>query len=170
MPFATSATDANRTRTRRSRLAIEIVVVLACRLAATLSVLGSGFRAISDDDYARAVIAQRFVTEPRLDPSGTSWLPLPFWVMGGAMVAFGRSLGVARGAAIALALGSGVCMHLALIHWRVPPRERVLGLALVFVLPWSVWTTATTVPEASTAALTAAAVPPARSRSTASNN
>ncbi|MCH2110699.1 MAG: hypothetical protein MK135_15360, partial [Polyangiaceae bacterium] len=38
--------------------------------------------AISDDDYARVVIAQEFVHHPQLDPSGTSWLPLPFIATG----------------------------------------------------------------------------------------
>jgi hypothetical protein len=33
---------------------------------------------VSDDDYARVVIAQRLSLA--LDPSGTSWLPFPFWL------------------------------------------------------------------------------------------
>ena len=63
-----------------------------------------GFTHVSDDDYARTVIAQTFAHAPQLDPSGTSWLPLPFWLDGAVMMVVGRSLAVAR--AIAFALGA----------------------------------------------------------------
>ena len=131
---------------------------MGLRLVAALVVLGTGFRAISDDDYARTVIAQRFVAAPKLDPSGTSWLPFPFHAMGGAMALFGRSIEVARGASVALSLAGGVAMHLALVAWVVPRRARVLGIAAVSVLPWTLWTTVATVPEAFTAAFVASSV------------
>jgi hypothetical protein len=38
--------------------------------------------ALSDDDYARLTIALDVARTPRLDPSGTSWLPAPFWLYG----------------------------------------------------------------------------------------
>ena len=139
-------------------LVAEVASLVGLRLIAALAVLGSGFRAISDDDYARTVIAQRFVAAPKLDPSGTSWLPFPFHAMGGAMALFGRSIEVARGASVALALAGGVAMHLALVVWGVPRRARVLGMAAVAVLPWTLWTTVATVPEAFTAAFVASAV------------
>ncbi len=60
----------------------DAVGVGVAKLVASLAVLGSGFRAVSEDDYARIVIAQRFAAAPRLDPSGTRWLPLPFWLYG----------------------------------------------------------------------------------------
>ena len=61
-------------------------------------VLALGFDHVSDDDYARVTIAQSFAHAPRLDPSGTSWLPFPFWALGSVMAVFGRSLEVARAA------------------------------------------------------------------------
>lgn len=141
-----------------SSLWLEVLAVAGARALATLAVLAAGFRAISDDDYARVVIAERWVAAPRLDPSGTSWLPFPFWIMGAAMGALGRSLATARLASIALSLVAGVALHGALVAAGVPRQSRVVGLAALFLLPWSLWTTAATVPEAPTAAFVAAAV------------
>jgi hypothetical protein len=39
---------------------------------------------------------------PHLDPSGTRWLPLPFWVFGGAIKPFGVDLGTAQVAEVLL--------------------------------------------------------------------
>jgi hypothetical protein len=124
-------------------------------------VLGSvawamGFRAVSDDDFARVTIAQRFVTQPHLDPTGTSWLPLPFWVLGGAMRLVGTSLEAARGVSMACAaLATG---WLALVAERVGmPRGRAIAAALfVAAMPWGMQLTLATVPEAPAAALAAA--------------
>ena len=55
-----------------------------------------GVWTLSDDDYARISIAQGFAREPHFDPSGTSWLPAPFWAYGAAFRAFGTGLSVAR--------------------------------------------------------------------------
>ncbi len=118
----------------------------------------TGFRAISDDDFARTVIAERFVVEPKLDPSGTSWLPFPFWMLGTSLAAFGRYLGVARATSVVMALGAGALLHAALAKGGIPRPARVLGMLAVSVLPWTLWTTAATVPEATTAALAATAV------------
>ena len=42
-----------------------------------------GFSHVSDDDYARVVIAERFAHAPHLDPSATSWLAATaFWMRG----------------------------------------------------------------------------------------
>lgn len=142
----------------RRALWLEVLGVAGARTLATLALLACGFRAISDDDYARVVIAEQWVAAPRLDPSGTSWLPFPFWVMGAAMLALGRSLATARLAAVALAIVTGALLHGALVASGIPRRSRVVGLATLFLLPWSLWTTASTVPEAPTAALLAAAV------------
>lgn len=57
--------------------------------------------AVSDDDFARVVIAQGFALEPRWDPSGTSWLPVPFYFDGAATSLLGQDLGGARASAIA---------------------------------------------------------------------
>ena len=67
----------------------------ACALARV-----QGFDHVSDDDFARVTIAQAFAASPKLDPSGTSWLPFPFWLLGGALRLLGRSLEVARGASL----------------------------------------------------------------------
>ncbi|HQY62391.1 MAG TPA: hypothetical protein PK141_13415 [Polyangiaceae bacterium] len=142
----------------RPELWLELVGVAGVRTVATLGVLATGFRAISDDDYARVVIAEQWVAAPRLDPSGTSWLPFPFWVMGATMTSLGRSLATARLASIALSIVAGVALHGALVASEVPRRSRVVGLATLFLLPWTLWTTAATVPEAPTAAFLAAGV------------
>ena len=69
-------------------------VALICAVKALVSgvVLWLGFRALSDDDYARVVIAQSFAHAPSLDPSGSSWLPLPFWLYGTILGLAGRAL------------------------------------------------------------------------------
>lgn len=154
--------------TRRA-LALEVSGALVVRVMLVLVVLGLGFRAVSDDDYARVVIAERWVAAPALDPSGTSWLPLPFHVMGVAMLAFGRSLGVARVASVLFVLGSQVALHLALVQTGLARNARLLGLAAAVLMPWSVFCSAATVPEAPTAGFVAAgllfaALPPERAR------
>jgi hypothetical protein len=112
-----------------------------------------GFVAISDDDYCRVTIAQRFSVDPHLDPSGTSWLPAPFWILGAALMAFGRSLDVARAAAPIMAA-------LALAPWLYAlrrDRERALvALALTLAVDWVAWVAATPVPEALVGPLVAA--------------
>ena len=42
-------------------------------------------------------IAQQFAHAPRVDPSGTSWLPLPFWLSGASMMVLGSGLGMLAG-------------------------------------------------------------------------
>ena len=66
-----------------------IAVALALKTVALRSsaCLRDGFPiAVSDDDYARVVIAEQWAHAPKLDPSGTSWLPLPLWLNGSAML------------------------------------------------------------------------------------
>ena len=77
-------------------------IIATAKTVVSLALLWSGFRSISDDDFSRVAIAQQFAVHPHLDPSGTSWLPLPFWVYGGAMKAFGLSLATAQITAILL--------------------------------------------------------------------
>jgi hypothetical protein len=81
---------------RRQGVGGYLLGLAAARLAASWAVAEAGLRALSDDDYARVAIAQRFAGAARLDPSGTSWLPFPFWVMGTAMKLLDPSLDVAR--------------------------------------------------------------------------
>lgn len=146
------------TRERPRALLVDALVVAGFKLLVSALVLARGFRAVSDDDYARVVIAQRFAESPALDPSGSSWLPLPFWLYGGAFVVAGPSLAVAR--AVALALGA----FAAVLVWgaaRVLGANRsgaLLAGIVAAALPHSAWLGAATVPETLSAALTAFAI------------
>jgi hypothetical protein len=80
----TSAASASNGGPGTARAAWRTDVAALCLLKAAIGawLLARGFSHVSDDDYARTVIAEQFAHAPRLDPSGTSWLPLPFWVAG----------------------------------------------------------------------------------------
>src|ERR1700722_16593767 len=103
-----------------------MALLFALKRAIGAVILRRGFTHVSDDDYARTVISQQFAHAPRLDPSGTSWLPLPFWIEGAAMMALGRTLAVARGVALVLGAASVVAPYLAM---RAVGMQR--GAALV---------------------------------------
>ncbi len=129
----------------------ELTVLGLLKLAVSLLVVAGGFVAISDDDFARVVIAQEFAHSPSLDPSGTSWLPIPFWIQGLPMLLFGRSFEVARVVAIA----SGI-----VAVWWVYAAARLLGCSraaafagggLAAAFPYSAWLGVATVPELLTA-------------------
>jgi hypothetical protein len=137
-------------------VAIDLALLVVAKAALGLFVLGSGFSHVSDDDYARVVIAQRFAHAPLLDPSGTSWLPFPFWVTGGAMLLFGRSLETARGVAFVLGALSVVPPYLALRAAFVARAPALVGVVLAACVPWNAWLAVATVPEALTASLVAA--------------
>jgi hypothetical protein len=134
-------------------LAIAVLHGGACVAARAL-----GFDHVSDDDFARVTIAQAFAHAPKLDPSGTSWLPFPFWITGGAMLVVGRSLAAARAIAIATASLAAAGPYLALRFVGVPRGRSLVATALAFGTPWAIWLGAATVPESMTASLTAAAV------------
>lgn len=127
--------------------------LVALQLLVALVVYASGFRAVSDDDYARVVIAQELVHTPKLDPSGTSWLPLPFWIQGAAMALLGRSLEVARAVAIVSAIGCTLLIHRAALSLGGRRDAAFLGTALAICLPWSARLAIATVPEQLVAAL-----------------
>ncbi|MCC6215126.1 MAG: hypothetical protein IT376_09670 [Polyangiaceae bacterium] len=124
---------------------------VAARLAASGVVLASGFRSLSDDDWARIAIAQRFAEAPAMDPSGTSWLPLPFWLLGGAMRALGATVEVAQG----VALGSGVAATLLVLAagraLGLPWGRAALAAAVASLFPYSARLGVAAVPEALTA-------------------
>lgn len=128
------------------------LVALAKALASAL-VLALGFRAVSDDDFSRVVIAEQFALLPRLDPSGTSWLPFPFWLNGAAMLAFGRSLFVARAVAVVLGVASMVLVLFAARRLSASRAGALWGTCLAAVIPWSARLGVATVPELPTAAL-----------------
>ncbi len=136
------------------KTAVELALVVTSKLAACGAAWGLGFRAVSDDDFARVVLAQELAHAPRLDPTGTSWLPLPFWLTGGLMRALGdTSLTVARTAAVALGLASAALVYAAA---RILVRDRRAALAgalLAAVFPWSARLGVATVPELPTAAM-----------------
>lgn len=125
------------------------------RIAATWAVYRGGIVALSDDDYARVVIAEEFAREPKLDPSGTSWLPFPFWVTGTAMRLLGSSLEVARGTQALLAVASIWLLYAGAKIAGLSARTAFWAAALAALLPLSLLLGAVTVPELPTAALSA---------------
>ncbi len=134
-----------------------VLALVLAKAAVGLAVLASGFTHVSDDDYARVVIAHGFAIAPRLDPSGTSWLPLPFWVAGTAMIATGRSLLAARIVAGVLGVLAPLPACFALRRSGVSTVAVLGGLALAFASPWCAWSGVATIPDGWTAALVAAA-------------
>jgi 4-amino-4-deoxy-L-arabinose transferase-like glycosyltransferase len=113
---------------------------------------------VSDDDFARVVITQGFAHAPSLDPSGSSWLPLPFWLGGSVMMAFGRELFVARLTAVAIGIAASLLLFEA-ARWLVgDTRRAVAGTVLATVLPWSARLGVATVPELLAASCTVFAV------------
>lgn len=133
--------------------------VVAARLAADAVAWGLGFRAVSDDDFARVVIAQGFARTPQLDPSGTSWLPLPFWLTGSIMAVVGRELLVARAVALALGVVASLLIFES-ARWLLgatpsdPGRRALAGAVIATALPWSARLGIATVPELLAAACT----------------
>ncbi len=134
-------------------VAIGAVYAAACGLARA-----AGFDHVSDDDFSRVTIAQAFAHTPRLDPSGTSWLPFPFWVLGTVMAVFGRSLVVANVASIALAAAAATTPYLVLRACGVARGRALLATAFALATPWCLWSGAAPVPESFTASFTAAGV------------
>ncbi len=131
---------------------------VALKVVAMLWARHCGFQQVSDDDYARTVIAQTFAHAPHLDPSGTSWLPFPFWIYGAAMMALGRSLEVARGLAFVLGALSPLVLYAGLRSMQIPRIAAAGGAAFASLTPWSVWLALAPVPEAWSGACAAAAL------------
>lgn len=130
------------------------LLAVAVKALVGFAVLGSGFRAVSDDDFARVVLMQGFAHGPALDPTGTSWLPFPFWLSGGAMLLTGTSLWAARALAFAWGLLAALLLYEAARSLFGDPKK-ALGAAVVgSILPWSARLGVATVPELPTAALT----------------
>jgi len=127
--------------------------LLVGQLALCVWLRVSGFLAISDDDYARVVIAQRFVGGPSWDPSGSSWLPLPFLLTGSAMTLFGATLEVARAVAVASSLGAIVLLYAAARQLSMSRGFAVVTALLGASLPTLRPLAVATVPEYWCAAL-----------------
>ncbi|HEY4103482.1 MAG TPA: hypothetical protein VGM44_06305, partial [Polyangiaceae bacterium] len=131
----------------------EAVLLSAFRALASLSAYASGFRALSDDDYARIAIAQRFAAAPHFDPSTTSWLPVPFWCYGAAFRVFGTDLAVARATAIALATLATLLVYVAARLFGATRTGAMTAAALATLLPYSALLGIAAVPEVPCAAL-----------------
>ena len=144
----------SRARARAALPAASVVVgfAVACGL-----VLALGFDHVSDDDYARVTIAESFAHAPRLDPSGTSWLPFHFWALGTGLTVLGRSLVAARVVSIALASFAALLPYRALRIVGLCPPRALVATAFALLSPWSLWLGASTVPESFAASATAAA-------------
>ncbi|XXX75101.1 glycosyltransferase family 39 protein [Sorangium sp. So ce134] len=139
-------------------LARDLALVALAKAAVSALALALGFRAVSDDDFARVVLAQAWAHAPRLDPTGTSWLPVPFWLNGALFRLFAPTLEVARAVAFALGLASAALIYVS-ARWITGDRRAALAGALVAgAFPWSACLGVATVPELPTAALTLLAV------------
>jgi len=136
----------------------DIATIVAAKAGIGAAVLIGGFRAVSDDDFARVVLAQQWAAHPTLDPTGTSWLPAPFWLYGSAMAVAGTSLTVARSLAFALGLASAALIYAAARLMLQDARGALIGALLAAVLPWSARLGVATVPELPTAALSVFAI------------
>jgi hypothetical protein len=139
-------------------LLIDVPLLFCLKEAVSAHVLGAGFTHVSDDDYARVVIAQQFAHHPRLDPSGTSWLPFPFWLVGGAMRLFGATLWTAEWIAALLGILGVALPYLAMRAVGCGRATALVAIGVSLALPWSAWLGVATVPEAMTACLVSAAV------------
>ena len=139
-----------------SKRALDLLALFAFRALVDAWLVRRGFSHVSDDDYARVVIAQLFAHAPKLDPSGTSWLPFPFWMTGGAMLAFGRSLAVARAVALTLGVASIAPVYFALRNLGLARATAIAAVVVATATPWSAWTADAMVPEGFAAALIAA--------------
>jgi hypothetical protein len=135
-----------------------LLLLAALRIGIHLVLARRGLAALSDDDYARTVIAEKFAAHPAFDPSGTSWLPLPFWVTGGAMMVLGKSLGVVSVVTDLWAVGASFVLFAGMRRLRVGAGAALLGAVIATVVPPSAVLGSVAVPELPTAALCAFAL------------
>ena len=155
-PAVTTA-DPSPLNTSRRELLTDALAIAVVHAVIAIGARAFGFDHVSDDDFARVTIAQSFAHAPKLDPSGTSWLPFPFWILGSSMLAFGRSLATARGLSIVFASLAAALPYLALRLTGAPRGRSLIATAFAFATPWAIWLGASTVPESFTASLTASA-------------
>ncbi len=136
-------TSATRERVEYSYL----LGIALLRPALALLAYAFGFHQISDDDYSRTVISETFAHAPQLDPSGTSWLPFPFWVTGLAMMLFGRSIATANIVGVVLSSAATLAFYLGMRRDGVRHTTAALAVVLASLSPWNVWCSAAPVPE-----------------------
>jgi len=128
------------------------------KLLASTAFLLTGFVALSDDDYSRVVIAQGFAAAPSWDPSGTSWLPFPFWLKGSALRVLSNSFEVAQATSVFASAAALLPLYFAARFWGSTRWQATFGVALAGLLPYSVVLGAATPPDAFCAALIATAI------------
>lgn len=134
------------------------MILALAKLVVSAFVLLIGFRAVSDDDYARVVIAQEWALTPKLDPTGTSWLPAPFWITGATMRVFGRTLLVAQVQAVVFGVLATWLVYVAGLWISKDRRAALLGALIACAISWSAMLGVCTVPELLTGALTLVAL------------
>ncbi len=130
--------------------ALSLLVVFG---GALLWVKQRGLLAISDDDYARVVIAQKFALNPRLDPSGTSWLPLPFIMTGSSMSVLGATLSVARATSFSASLVGALLLFWTGLRLEATVVGATSAVLACCLMGSSLWLAPATVPEFPTAIL-----------------
>lgn len=112
-----------------------------------------GFTAVSDDDFARLVLAQRFVNTPRWDASQSSWLPLPIWWDGLSMLLTSTRVEVVRQLYWVWSLFGVLGCYVA-GRWLGATRlVAALGALFCAALPHAVWLSMATVPDGHAAVL-----------------
>ncbi len=112
-----------------------------------------GFTAISDDDFARLVLAQRFADTPRFDASQSSWLPFPIWWDGLSMLFTSSRVEAIRQLYWVWSLLGVVGCYVA-GRWLGAGRlAAALGALLCAALPHAVWLSMATVPDGYAAVL-----------------
>jgi hypothetical protein len=136
-----------------SRALVPIGTIAGAALVVAAVVLATGFVAVSDDDFSRVVIAQRFVAAPKLDPSGSSWLPLPFLVLGSVMSLFGRGLAVARVVAVVEYVAALLLLYRAAKNLELSERAAIASAVIGAALPTAARLGVSFQPEALTAGL-----------------
>ncbi len=123
-------------------------------------VIAAGFHGISDDDFSRTVIAQHFAQAPRVspssicvdDPSQMSWLPLPFWITGSAMILLGTSLAVARGVGVAFGVVAMWMVYAAAARVLADRKLALIAALVACARPASVLYGAASTPDLAGAA------------------
>ncbi len=144
--------------TGRLTWAYALIVLTIVRLLVSAALWRVGVLAVSDDDFARITIAERFAATPRLDPTQTSWLPFPFWWMGGLMRPLGSSMETAR---VCSEIGAVMAAWLLFAGGRavgMTVASALTGSLLATVLPIAAVLGCAPVPELPTAALGAFAL------------
>ncbi len=130
-----------------------MLALFAIRAIWSWFMIHQGFRALSDDDYSRVVIAQTFAEHPSLDPSKTSWLPFPFWLYGTFMLGFGKSLTAARCLAFFIGLLSSAGVWQAGRWLGLSRGTSAFASIITCFIPYSVWLGVATTPDVFAATL-----------------